>query len=144
MTDYADSSFLVALYLPEAHAAAAQRSLHRVPQPLGVTPLHELEVRNAMRLRRFRREISESEYAAALADWAADHATGVLALLPVPWPATWREAERLSATQTATLGCRSLDLLHVACALAVGAKTFLTFDGRQRQLAQGAELKVKP
>ncbi len=144
MTDYADSSFLVALYLPEAHAAAAQRSLQRLPQPLGVTPLHELEVRNAMRLRRFRREISEAEYEAALADWAADHAAGILATVPVPWPATWREAERLSATQTPALGCRSLDLLHVACALAVGAKTFLTFDDRQRQLAQQAGLKVKP
>ena len=144
MTDYADSSFLVALYLPETHAAAAQRSLRRLPQPLGVTPLHELEVRNAMRLRRFRREISESEYEAALADWTADHAAGVLAALVIPWPATWREAERLSATQTATLGCRSLDLLHVACALAVSAKTLLTFDDRQRQLAVVAGLKVKP
>jgi predicted nucleic acid-binding protein len=34
--------------------------------------------------------------------------------------------------------------LHVALALEAGAKTFLSFDQRQRKLAKAAGLKVKP
>jgi len=35
-------------------------------------------------------------------------------------------------------------VLHVAAALALGAKVFYTFDTRQKALATAAGLKVKP
>jgi predicted nucleic acid-binding protein len=41
-------------------------------------------------------------------------------------------------------GQRTIDLLHVAIALECGAKTFLSFDKRQRRLATAAGLKVSP
>ena len=44
----------------------------------------------------------------------------------------------------ATEGQRTIDLLHVALAFECGAKTFLSFDTRQRKLAKAAGLKVKP
>ena len=44
----------------------------------------------------------------------------------------------------ASAGQRTIDLLHVAIALEAGAKTFLSFDQRQRKLAKAAGLKVKP
>jgi predicted nucleic acid-binding protein len=52
------------------------------------------------------------------------------------------EAERLSAGFTARIGTRSLDILHVANALVLGATSFLTFDKRQAELAKSAGLKV--
>jgi hypothetical protein len=39
---------------------------------------------------------------------------------------------------------RSLDILHVAIALELGATLFLTFDHAQKRLAQAAGLKVRP
>ena len=40
------------------------------------------------------------------------------------------------------LGTHSLDVLHVAPALAPDAATFLTFDLRQSKLARAARLRV--
>ncbi|MGA2436750.1 MAG: PIN domain-containing protein [Bryobacteraceae bacterium] len=38
----------------------------------------------------------------------------------------------------------TLDLLHVAVALSLGVKTFVTFDERQRAVAKLEGLTVKP
>jgi predicted nucleic acid-binding protein len=48
---------------------------------------------------------------------------------------------RLSA-ETPRLGCRTMDILHVACAVEIGASAFLTFDKRQAELARFAGLDV--
>ena len=61
-----------------------------------------------------------------------------------PLADAFREAERLAAAHTETLGVRSFDLLHVGMAVALGATEFLTFDTRQAALAKAAGLKVKP
>ena len=55
-----------------------------------------------------------------------------------------QKAEELSAGHAATLGCRTLDIIHVAAALVIGTKEFVTFDGRQGALARQAGLSVKP
>ena len=39
---------------------------------------------------------------------------------------------------------QSLDILHVAAALTLGARVFVSFDDRQRKLARRARLKVLP
>ncbi len=49
---------------------------------------------------------------------------------------------RLSASHSATLGTRTLDILHVAAALVLGLADLLTFDTRQAALAKAAGLKV--
>ena len=43
-----------------------------------------------------------------------------------------------------TLGCRTLDIIHVAAALVLGAKEFVTFDARQGALAKKVGLTVRP
>ena len=45
---------------------------------------------------------------------------------------------------TPTIGSPSLDILHVATALALGATEFCTFDTRQGKLARLAGLRVQP
>jgi len=40
------------------------------------------------------------------------------------------------------LGCRTMDIFHVACAVEIGATEFLTFDRRQGSLAAHAGLKI--
>ena len=56
----------------------------------------------------------------------------------------WRFARDLSDRHAETIGCRTLDLVHVAVALSLGVKTFLTFDERQRAVAKLEGLTVKP
>jgi predicted nucleic acid-binding protein len=70
----------------------------------------------------------------------ADSAVGVLTPVDLTLADLTREAERLSALHSETLGTRSLDILHVASALVLGLSTFLTFDQRQCTLAKAARL----
>lgn len=58
------------------------------------------------------------------------------------WRAAINRASELSRRHTPTLGTRSLDVLHVACALELQLRHFLTFDERQRQLAAAVGLKL--
>ena len=142
MSAYADTGFLCSLYAPDAHTARAASRMARQPLPLPFVWLHQLELRNALRLRVFRREITRPQRDAALNLLLADLAGGVLvAATPAHFP-MMTEAERLSALHSETLGTRSLDILHVASALVLGATDFLTFDQRQATLARAAGLKT--
>ena len=62
----------------------------------------------------------------------------------LPTCRTFTAAETLSTRHTITSGHRSFDVLHVATALHLGAREFLTFDVNQRKLAAAEKLKVKP
>jgi hypothetical protein len=48
---------------------------------------------------------------------------------------------RLSAL-TPELGCRTMDILHVACACQLEPDWFISFDNRQKSLAEQAGLTV--
>jgi hypothetical protein len=142
MTSYADTGFLCSLYAPDAHTGRAVARMKRQALPLPLTWLHQLEFRNALRLRVFRGEITPSQRDASLNALLADVAGGVLAGAAPPLADVLTEAERLSALHTETLGTRSLDILHVSSALVTGLPVFLTFDHRQIALAKAAGLKV--
>jgi hypothetical protein len=68
----------------------------------------------------------------------------VYTLIPLDLQATIAKAEELSARHTREHGYRAMDILHVATALHLGAKAFLSFDKSQRMLAlaEGLELPV--
>jgi predicted nucleic acid-binding protein len=144
MPAYADTSFLARIYTPHADSMKALTWMQRASEALPFTPLHRLELRNAVRLRAFRGEITAEQRKAAFREVDADLADAILAHTTIPWNDTFREAETLAAAHTETLGVRSFDLLHVALATALGATEFLTFDARQAILAKAAGLKVKP
>ena len=58
------------------------------------------------------------------------------------WRATLNRAVDLSRTYSAKLGRRSLDVLHVASALELRMRLFVTYDKRQQDLARAVELKT--
>lgn len=142
MIAYADSSFLCSLYAPDAQTATVIARMKRQKEALPFSWLHQLEVRNALRLRVFRHEIDNAERDASLNAILADLAGGVLMVSSPALPDVMTEAERLSTAHTETLGVRSLDILHVASALVLGCSTFLTTDGRQLSLAKACGLKA--
>ena len=142
MNAYADTGFLCSLYAPDAHTSRAVKRMMRQPLPLPVIWLHQLEFRNALRLRVFRREITPAQRDASLNALLSDRAAGVLAHLAPSLADVTMEAERLSALHSETLGTRTLDILHVAAALVLGLPEFLAFDHRQQALAAAAGLHV--
>ncbi len=144
MPAYADSSFLVAAYSPEADSLRALRWLQRAREPLPFTPLHRHEVRNGIRLRVFRGEITAEQRQQAFQEIESDLADATLAHTAIPWTETFRAAENLAAAHAEKHGVRSIDLLHVGVALALKATEFLTFDSRQAVLAKAAGLRVRP
>jgi len=144
MAAYADTSFLARIYTPHADSAAALIYMERCTEPLAFTPLHRHELRTAIRLRVFRREITIEQRAEAFREIDSDLGENILMHVPVPWTDTFCEAENLADANVEALGVRSFDLLHVGLALVLGASVFLTFDTRQAGLARAAGLKVKP
>ena len=52
-------------------------------------------------------------------------------------------AERLARRYAASIGARSLDILHVAAALALDAEPFVTADWRQVALAKAVGLNSR-
>lgn len=144
MKIYADTGFLCSLYSADTLTDKAERIMQRQTSPLAYTWLHQLELRNALRLRVFRKEISTTQRNVSLNLLLADLAEGILEHASPNLSETIIEAERLSTAYSEKLGTRSLDIMHVAAAVVLGASDFLSFDKRQTSLAKAAGLKVKP
>ena len=141
---YADSSFLVSLHRADRNHAAANAFLAKAALTLAFTPLHRIEVRNALRNAVANGEMTAADCRLAFRQIEEDLRDGLLLHTPIAWTDVFRRADELSERHAAKEGQRTIDLLHVALALECGAKTFLSFDARQRKLAKAAGLKVKP
>ncbi len=143
MVIYPDTSFLFSLYVKEEPTPIAEEYAEKLTDPLTFTPFHRLELRTALRLRVFRKELTLGELGVALRRSDEDLADGFLRHVPLVWADALREAERLGEAHLTEIGARSGDLLHVASAVVLGAREFVTFDQRQTKLARRAGLKVK-
>jgi hypothetical protein len=144
MVAFADTGFIVSLYLEESTSQAADAALSGNRESLPVTPLGMLELRNAFNRAVQRKRITAAERDALWRDVEADIASGFLVPTPVASDELHKKARQLSDRYTPALGTRSLDLLHVAAALLLNATVFYSFDDRQRKAAAGEALNVKP
>jgi predicted nucleic acid-binding protein len=139
---YADTSFLVSLYVQDANSGRAVTAVEQGTTPIFFTPLVRHELQNALRLAVFRRHITSGQREAAWHEIERDLAAGVLHESPLDWPKALKAAEALSRAHTERLGARGMDILHVGSALALRAKRFVTFDERQRELVGLAGLEL--
>jgi predicted nucleic acid-binding protein len=131
---YPDTSFLFSLYVKEDETPQAQAYAEQLAEALTFT---------AFRLRVFRGELEPDKLRRALR-LSDEHVTeGFLQHTPLVWADALREAERLGEAHLTETGARSGDLFHVASAVVLGAREFVTFDQRQTLLARRAGLKVK-
>ena len=148
MRAFPDTSFLCALYRLQVSSTEAAAYFAAMAGPLEVTTLLLYEFRQAVRfqIRLHRHDPSKgyprTEGMKMLADLKADLVSGDVTTVPAPWPQIHLAAERLSELYTDASGHRSMDILHVATALELGVKEFLTFDGNQKILAEAEGLIV--
>ena len=139
---YADPSALLKLYVHEPESAAMSRWRGRTRGALPLTEHGRVEIVNGICLAAFRKAISGEAMHDALASLDEDLQDGRYRHADVLWRATLRMAADIRRAQTASIGCRSLDVLHVATALQLGLRRFVTFDRRQQELARAVGLTV--
>jgi predicted nucleic acid-binding protein len=137
---YADSSFIVSLYLTNIHSAEAQRRMSGHPR-LWLTPLHRAEWTHAVAQGVFRGAISNDEARQFYAAFEDDRRAGLWLEVDLPETA-FEGAIDLARRHGGRMGSRTLDSLHVASALKLGAKRFWTFDERQAALVRAEGLKT--
>jgi predicted nucleic acid-binding protein len=141
---YFDSAIIVKIYVPESNSADAASLIRKFGAAIPFSQLHENEVANAIRLKRRRAELSDFDVEAAFRRMREDLDEGRLRRPHVDWPEVWTKANELSARHADRVNCRTLDTLHVALAIALGFRDFVSFDERQRSLATAAGLRVRP
>jgi predicted nucleic acid-binding protein len=100
------------------------------------TPLHDLEVRNAFQALRGRHLITRGELRALTAVLDADLQANRLLWTSLDLAAVFADARHLAEAHTVKLLCRSLDLLHLAAARAIGCSRLISGDDRQLKLAR--------
>ena len=144
MKAYADTGLLVSLYLPETTSAAAQAAVTRLGEPLPLIPLAVLELRNAFNFAIQRHRLTPAERDALWARFEQQQASGLFVPSPIPASEWQARARELSDRHTPAIAARTLDILHVAAALLLGAREFLSFDERQACMAAAEGLKVRP
>ena len=142
MTAYFDTSVITKWYLPEPDSAEALRVRAWFAPPAVLTHLHRVELVTAWHLKVFRHEIPRGIVEQAWGHVEADIAAGLWELPAYDLVDVYSQAESISRRYTAILGARSLDILHVAAALILGAPAFITDDDRQARLARAAGLRV--
>lgn len=142
---YADSGFVVSLYLTtEGTSAQARKEVKRASKPILLSPLSLLEIRNALNFGINRGEIASDQRDAVLSEIDEQISKGFFRLVDASQSSIYAKAQELSNKHTPALAIRSLDLMHLAAALISGARSFLTFDKRQTKAATAEGLLVKP
>ena len=139
---YVDPSALLKLYLHEPESRRLSEWRAKIGGSLGVTHFGRVELVNALGLAVHRRIISKAAHRAALAALDDDFAQGRYEIVDLLWRAALRRAEDISRDHTPLGGCRTLDVLHVASAIVMKSRQFLTFDLRQQKLALASGLKL--
>jgi predicted nucleic acid-binding protein len=142
LNTYADSSFLVSCYVDDVHLAEADRRMSAAPA-VWVTPLNRAELANAIHRYVFRGKLSPSEAQQAWNGFQSDLRNRVWISTGLP-ERIWETSIMLAELHGPTLGVRTLDSLHVACALELNAQKFWTFDDRQAKLAAAVGLDTTP
>lgn len=142
-----DANVLIRLYL-DFDGSGTARNLLTAPEtrrawPLPITLLLSFEVTNGLHRMVFESRaggqwrVSPEAAAGALADFEEDlRAETFLKRSPLTLADIEPAFAALAARHTARAGFRTYDILHVASALTMRCKRFLTFDAKAKALAK--------
>ena len=140
---YVDTSVIVKLYIREEYSRDASVWLKKNNEAIPLTSFHELELINTIQLKQFRSEITLDEARLIMSRFEDHEISGIYYRPQLNWSAIFIHAIDLSKKHSASIGSRSLDILHVASALSISADRFLTADDRQSKLAALTGMKLE-
>jgi predicted nucleic acid-binding protein len=138
---YPDTSFLCALYRRQDNSERALAYRQIMPEPLCVTRLVLWEFRQSVRFQAFRHSQNRHvgfplhEAERMIVKLTEHMESGIVKMTHCDLVSILVTGERISKTRTFTGGHRSFDILHLATAIVLDAKEFLSFDANQNQLA---------
>ncbi len=140
---YVDTSVIVKLYIKEEYSFEVSHWIRKNNEAIPLTGFHELEFTNTIYLKQFRTEMTDEQALLVLSKFDEHQRKGVYYRPQINWTDTINFALGLSQSHTKTTGSKSLDIFHVASALAIKANRFLTIDKRQSALAELAGLTIE-
>jgi predicted nucleic acid-binding protein len=138
---YLDASVVFSLHFRDRHTAEALDLVGNATEILVVSDLCEMETANAFALRVFRGEMTKRSMDNSLRNLESNIRSGFLLFRPIP-EGVFTRAKALSRKITPSIGVRTADLLHIAAAFELSAKSLYTFDVRQHSAAKAAGLSV--
>ena len=142
---YLDTSAFIKLYLEEEGSAEVNGLVSSQSDPLPVWALTELEFVSALRFKVFLEEMRPKDVDRLVALYRDRRRSG-LYFAPLLDPVSLQELALEMTERTPTIGCRALDILHVAAARLCDAGLFVTADARQARLAEaeGGPVRLVP
>jgi predicted nucleic acid-binding protein len=140
---YIDTSAIVKLYIIEPDSQDVSEWIRKNNEPIPFTRLIELELINALKLKQFRNDITQSDFENIGIKFKEHESRGVYYRPPMDWPYVFQYAFELSKKHTSNTGSRSLDILHVGSALFLKAPKILTFDEKQARISALAGLEIE-
>ena len=140
MKTYVETSFIVSLYVTDSHSIDSRQRVQTL-STVWWTPLHSAEWAHAIAQQVFRGTLSPSEAQKMYRQLEDDRTDGPWLEVGLPDRALDLCAD-LARRYGPKLAVRTLDSLHVACALELKAEHFWTFDERQAKLAKAEGLKT--
>ena len=141
MIYYCDTSVLASIYLEDSHSNKVAQWLQNAMLPIPLSPFSELELIGAFQQRLFRKEITHEEALKCHYYFQKNLDQGVYKRVSLEGK-EYSQSLQLVRHYTSSIGCRTLDVLHVASALLLNIREFITYDVRQKLLAETAGLKV--
>lgn len=133
-----DSSFLVSSYVSDSNSRESDRRRLNTPA-IWLTPLNRAEFAHAVYRYVFRSQMNLAHANQLWNIFQGDCVRGIWIQTGFP-DSAWRMGAELARKHGPALGIRTLDTLHVACALELKAERFWTFDERQARLAEAVGL----
>ena len=132
---YLDTSAFLKLYLHEDGSAEVHGLVVAQAEPLPVWHFLELEFLNALRFKVFLAEMSPDDVERVISLYLDRKRSGQY-FAPHLDPIALHELSLQMTVRTPIIGCRALDILHVAAARLCDATVFVTADKRQAALAE--------
>lgn len=142
MKTYYDTGILLKLYLNEADSPPARQFVVEQGRSLLIHAFHQAEMTSAIQLKVFRKECSRTQASKILEHIESDRRENVLIETTIDWNQAWLKCFELSRSYSRMTGCRTLDSLHLACALVIKSERFITSDVRQIRMAKKIGLNV--
>ena len=140
---YLDTSSFLKLYVREDGSEFVQQCLEEQDQPVPIPDILRFEFLNALRLKVFWNELTDATVDHLVALFEDRLLRGQYVVVEIDADRRISDFRHLTS-HSSTMGCRTLDVLHVATALQLRPDRFITFDDRQRSLATAAGLPVEP
>ena len=138
---YLDTSAFIKLYIRESGSVKVNEMIAANSEPLVIWDLHRIEFYNALKLKVFRDELTSEDADLLIRYFQTRNKEGIYYTPKLDRKDHVELCLELTAFST-EIGCRSLDIMHVAAARLFETDRFVTFDERQAVLAKKAGLSV--